>query len=550
MQSRLDSIIGEIVLLEHIKIIEPFVQKGEIIYGAVNLSGSSYNLDFDVEILPQYPFQNQDTETIRFINKSLIQYNHVNQDGSVSIHTPHSPILRQKLNIDFAGLQYWIIKYYVNRESDLHYEHIIVNESVVNESTPIYLFTEVDHNFTKGEYGILKYDTLSIRDLKKPKIVTNIVHGFINNNKELFKCNWSNFYEVFRSLDGIYLFIDNPPIVNRRFIIQNWLELEPFVNQGFYTFLYNIEKKNIKLENESKYIPLFIGYRINLEEIHWQCAIISIDKFPYHFVKNHETSKYERHFIDEPIIWNRTFNCSYKYFFGRGKLHEKFTNSKVLIIGIGAIGSIVATTLVRGGCTKISLIDYDIKNPDNICRSEYSFFSGIVKKTDDLTMRLIEISPFVEVRVSESLTHFLKIISAQDDSLKLIEKEITEYDLIFDCTTDNDIAYILDKMKIESEIINLSITNHANELVCAVKPDLYLWLNEIFKSLSNDTEDLYNPSGCWSPTFKASYNDISALVQYALKHINYCFEKEKPLRNFKITASKETGEINLKLKQN
>ena len=31
---------------------------------------------------------------------------------------------------------------------------------------------------------------------------------------------------------------------------------------------------------------------------------------------------------------------------------------------------------------------------------------------------------------------------------------------------------------------------------------------------------MYNPTGCWSPTFKASYNDISTLTQYALKIIN------------------------------
>lgn len=31
---------------------------------------------------------------------------------------------------------------------------------------------------------------------------------------------------------------------------------------------------------------------------------------------------------------------------------------------------------------------------------------------------------------------------------------------------------------------------------------------------------MYNPTGCWSPTFKASYNDVATLTQYALKIIN------------------------------
>ena len=62
-------------------------------------------------------------------------------------------------------------------------------------------------------------------------------------------------------------------------------------------------------------------------------------------------------------------------------MNEQLTNSKILIIGIGAIGSIVAKTLVRSGCTKVDFIDYDIKEPENVCRSEYSFYTGTVSYT-------------------------------------------------------------------------------------------------------------------------------------------------------------------------
>ena len=52
--------------------------------------------------------------------------------------------------------------------------------------------------------------------------------------------------------------------------------------------------------------------------------------------------------------------------------------------------------------------------------------------------------------------------------------------------------------------------------------------NKILDTLKkNDVEDLYNPIGCWSPTFKASYNDISTLVQFALKHINIMVSNKK-----------------------
>jgi ferritin-like protein len=109
-------------------------------------------------------------------------------------------------------------------------------------------------------------------------------------------------------------------------------------------------------------------------------------------------------------------------------------------------------------------------------------------------------------------------------------------------------AYILDKLTIKAEVINLSITNHSNELVCAVKPNMYTWLIDIFKRLPQDLTDLYNPTGCWSPTFKASYTDIAVLVQYAIKHINLCFEQNKPLRNFHLSTESSDG-FTIKLNQ-
>jgi hypothetical protein len=40
---------------------------------------------FDLEIYPQYPFQFQNSETIRFINRSFLEYSHVNADGSICV---------------------------------------------------------------------------------------------------------------------------------------------------------------------------------------------------------------------------------------------------------------------------------------------------------------------------------------------------------------------------------------------------------------------------------------------------------------------------------
>ncbi|ULT41566.1 hypothetical protein KRR40_44345 [Niabella defluvii] len=127
-----------------------------------------------------------------------------------------------------------------------------------------------------------------------------------------------------------------------------------------------------------------------------------------------------------------------------------------------------------------------------------------------------------------------------------IRDRLDEFDIIIDCSTDNDIAFLLDSLGLHGDIYSLSITNHARELICASKHSLYNWLQNIFHQLKRDDDDMYNPIGCWSPTFKASYNDIAVLVQFALHHINDCYKKNLPVRHFYLsTSEKDCFEIKL-----
>lgn len=107
--------------------------------------------------------------------------------------------------------------------------------------------------------------------------------------------------------------------------------------------------------------------------------------------------------------------------------------------------------------------------------------------------------------------------------------------------------YVLDSLEIDCDLINMSISNHAKDLVCAFYPNIYAFVNHQFGSIiNNKVEDLYNPTGCWSPTFKASYNDIATMVQLALKQINRMYEKELSKDNF-IIRTDEDRVFNLKI---
>ncbi|WP_111308029.1 ThiF family adenylyltransferase [Confluentibacter sediminis] len=498
-------------------------------------------LEFDITILPEYPLKRFTTEAISFSNVDFLEYGHVMGNGNICIHTSHHPVLKNKIKIDFDSLKRWIWKYYYKKEKDTHYEHLIMQPSPFKNIHFSFLFTEVEYTFKKQEFGFFEYSKINDGTYFDKNILNHIVQNFRNpSNKIVVECKWSNHIkQVLRRNFGLYIFLKEPPVKSKKFIISNWSDLEPFVNEEFHKFLYDFQKNNRKTNGYP--MPLLVGYNIPKKEIHWQVALLEIGNFPVESVKIKQ--KWGGQFVNESITWGITRNSSYDYFFGRGKLNTQITESKILIIGIGAIGSIVAKTLVKSGCTKVDIVDYDIKEPENVCRSEYSFFNGICNKTHELQNELITTSPFVDIRIMDQ--NFFQANTKffpNEDSIKTnLQEKLKEYDIVIDCSTDNDLLYVFNDCKI-NKYINLSITNEAKELVCSVEPKSYSWtMNQYENVLDNDLENIHNPTGCWSPTFKASYNDINVLVQYAIKHINTKMLNKEPLRNFVVNTNSEKG---------
>jgi hypothetical protein len=196
-----------------------------------------------------------------------------------------------------------------------------------------------------------------------------------------------------------------------------------------------------------------------------------------------------------------------------------------------------------------------VKEPENVCRSEYSFFSGITNKTNDLINELCLISPFFELinggyDYSEAFDFFIKSRLSDTNIKTELEKHLDDYDIIIDCSADNDLLYVLSQLNINSTLLNFSISNQAKQFVCAAEQNRYEFISTQFNGnvLKFDIDDLHNPTGCWNPTFKASYNDINILVQFAIKQINLKFEQGKALRNFVIETD-NTDCFAIKLKE-
>lgn len=554
MSQRVSEINTVVESIPDVKIVKPFEQSKINIEGCITVSveGLEKPLEFNVTIHPHYPFKSHETETIKFSNDDLKEYKHIMQDGAICIHTAHSPVLSKKLIYDIESVKAWIRKYYINKDSDTHYEHLIVPEKLFKENHYAYFFNEVAYTFQKNQYGFIDYSIMSNGVFHNDNIQSSILQTFYNKNrKEIAEVNWNFQLKNLPQSTGLFIFLREAPSKNQRWVFNDWKEFKTILPQDFLKFLHSVEERLGK-EN-GKTLPLFIGYNISETEIHWQAIILEIGNFPIYGEKINKQwlTKIDE---DKAIDWARTRNCSYKYFFGRGKLGNQITESKILIIGIGAIGSIVAKTLVRCGCRKLGFIEFDVKEPENVCRSEYSFFTGITNKTNDLINELCLVSPFFEpihggYDYSESFDFFIKSHLSDVVIKTETEKHLDEYDIIIDCSADNDLLFVLSQLNINATLLNLSISNHAKHLVCAAEHNRYDFIMSQFSGdiLKFDIDDLHNPTGCWNPTFKASYNDINVLVQTAIKQINLKLEQEKTLRNFVIETDGTSGfNINIK----
>ena len=233
-----------------------------------------------------------------------------------------------------------------------------------------------------------------------------------------------------------------------------------------------------------------------------------------------------RQLTELPINWLPADIVDEKRFFGRGAFDKSLTDKKVAIIGAGAIGSLVAMSLVRGGAKHIGIWDGDTVEPGNLCRSSYTNRNVGENKARELSNTLKTISPFCKVSAySHDLYGNINYQSQED-----VQKELNGYDVIIDCTASNELLHYLSYSIKDKLLLSMCITNRSQNLLCISNADGNPF--EIRKAylakIVQDTRNYYiEGTGCYSPTFLATNSDIATLVNMAMRGINKDFENNK-----------------------
>jgi sulfur carrier protein ThiS adenylyltransferase len=82
-------------------------------------------------------------------------------------------------------------------------------------------------------------------------------------------------------------------------------------------------------------------------------------------------------------------------------VHEAVNKATVGIMGLGGLGTVVAGALARIGVGKLILADFDIVEPSNLNRQQYSISQIGQLKTEALKENLLQMNPYILIHTVE-----------------------------------------------------------------------------------------------------------------------------------------------------
>jgi len=182
---------------------------------------------------------------------------------------------------------------------------------------------------------------------------------------------------------------------------------------------------------------------------------------------------------------------------GQSKV-EALQNSKVLVFGVGGVGSYAVEMFARCGVGEICIVDCDVVSKSNINRQIIALNSTIGQtKVQVMQNRILDINPNAKVT---AICQFVTKDNLNDFNLK-------HYDYVVDCV-DNITAKIALAKKSEEENFNLISCMGTGNKLC---PELF------------EIADIYATSVC--PLAKVMRAELK---KQGVSKLKVLYSKEKP----------------------
>lgn len=323
------------------------------------------------------------------------------------------------------------------------YELPAFNES---RSRVIVGYSETRSSFQTWSDSEADYGLTSLSNIEETR--SWVVTEFYDLDKDsVYSPDWGDMVDSKEVIEGAWIRLDEVPIQPPWTVPETWEELAellPSPREQLYQPLVDLRLAY----PDSVFSFVLLGFPIPEfvgdcpQYMHWQA--IRVDDFPkiddLDGFRTREKPQYQILKLSikyDSISWVESDNWAQSQLLRRGKLDPWLRESNLLVIGAGALGSLVAETIVRDGCRNLTIVDGDDFEIGNLARHTLDIDSIDQKKADELADRMSGISPHVNVTSVSS-----KYPLSEEDW-----NRVPNPDVILDCTGSDRVLQALDSQQ-------------------------------------------------------------------------------------------------------
>lgn len=250
---------------------------------------------------------------------------------------------------------------------------------------------------------------------------------------------------------------------------------------------------------------------------------------------------------ETPVEWLDTLNWHPDELATRGRFNA-LVHRKVLLIGAGALGSILAETIVRGGVLEIAVMDPGDLEAGNLVRHRLTMADIEAPKATALANRLAELSP--SVRASGYAQEF-----PPTQDLTETRASIGAADVVIDTTGSPSVAEAMAKYEWDREVVfvSASLSFGAGRLYLYTATgrtfpvaDFNAAIEPWLAADERPIEDFpHEGTGCFSPVFPAREDDIDLLAAVAARQVDTRLDQRIAEPTLTVHSRHPNGEVTL-----
>ncbi|MGI5837791.1 MAG: HesA/MoeB/ThiF family protein [Chloroflexota bacterium] len=367
--------------------------------------------------------------------------------------------------------------------------------------------------------------------------------------KDLYTPSWGQ--HMLGSTDGlhtsIWIRLDDVPVLPPWQAPATWGELRDACRSKGIDLNNRLRAGLAKIRDGKPHLALLgfpIPFRIgeSPKQLHWQalflptvsCGTKTADGF-----RSKEPGYWQRDITEVlgssvRIAWLESQNWHSEQISARGRAPKPVRDKTVLVIGAGALGSVVAELLVRTGVHKAVIIDGDVLEIGNLVRHPLGMDDIQSSKAKGVARRLSRASPHATVTSIDS-----PFPPADNDARLLIE----QCDVILDATASEELPLKLCQYPWPGSklFISISLGYQARRLFCFASYGITFAYSDFVESLTpwleaeardySDDDFPWEGVGCWHPVFPARVDDIWMLASVATKHLIELMAQDLPVQS-------------------